>query len=90
LARARVTANQVTVAAMVLSVATGVGLAVVGRADLFLLLPVVLLARMALNAVDGMLAREFGQKSTLGPDDTVLHAGVASLTSETRSGPRRS
>ncbi len=33
---------------------------------LFLLIPVWLLLRMALNAIDGMLAREFGQKSLLG------------------------
>ena len=32
----------------------------------FLLIPVWLLVRMALNAIDGMLAREFGQKSGLG------------------------
>ena len=32
----------------------------------FLLLPVWMLMRMALNAIDGMLAREFGQKSALG------------------------
>jgi len=32
----------------------------------FLLLPVVFLARMMLNAIDGMLAREFGQQSALG------------------------
>ena len=34
--------------------------------SLFLLLPVWLAVRMALNAIDGMLAREFGQKSRLG------------------------
>lgn len=33
---------------------------------LFLLIPVWFLLRMALNAADGMLAREFGQKSALG------------------------
>ena len=32
----------------------------------FLLLPIVFLARMTLNAIDGMLAREFGQQSPLG------------------------
>ena len=32
----------------------------------FLLLPLVFLARMTMNAVDGMLAREFGQASALG------------------------
>lgn len=67
LARAGVTANQVTLAATALSVAAGALLAAFPENRiLFLLLPAVLLLRMALNAVDGMLAREFGQASTLG------------------------
>ncbi len=68
LAQAGVTANQVTVAAALGSVAVGVVAAVWGRALpwLFLLIPVWFLLRMALNAADGMLAREFGQKSALG------------------------
>jgi len=64
LATRGITANQVTLAAAVLSVALGVGLALEPR--LFLVLPPFLLLRMALNAVDGMLARQFGQKSALG------------------------
>jgi len=36
------------------------------QSTLVLLLPAVLLVRMALNAVDGMLARQFGQSSRLG------------------------
>jgi len=67
LARAGVTANQVTVAAVVLSL--GVGLALgcfpTSRAAL-LAVPAALLVRMALNAVDGMLAREHHQRSALG------------------------
>ena len=62
-----VTANQVTVFAALVSVLLGLLLA--ARPDvtgLFILLPVWMLLRMALNAVDGMLAREFGQQSTLG------------------------
>jgi CDP-diacylglycerol--glycerol-3-phosphate 3-phosphatidyltransferase len=62
-----VTANQVTVAATLGSMAVGALLA--WRANLyvlFLLLPVWLFLRMALNAIDGMLAREHGQKSKLG------------------------
>ena len=67
LAGAGVTANQVTVAAVVLSFATGAALALwPGERGPLLALPIVLLARMALNAVDGMLAREHGQKSALG------------------------
>ena len=64
---AGVTANQVTVSACVVSVALGVLLtALPGRPELFLLIPVWLFLRMAFNAIDGMLAREFGQASRLG------------------------
>lgn len=67
LATAGVTANQVTVAAAIGSVALGALLTMrPSDRSLFLLLPVWLAVRMALNAIDGMLAREFGQKSPLG------------------------
>ena len=67
LARAGATANQVTAAAALLSLAAGATIALLpDRRWPLLLLPLVLLLRMALNAVDGMLAREFGQKSHLG------------------------
>jgi CDP-diacylglycerol--glycerol-3-phosphate 3-phosphatidyltransferase len=67
MARAGVTANQVTVAAAVLSVALGLAIVFSGAASWsLLLLPPFLFLRMALNAIDGMLAREFGQKSQLG------------------------
>ncbi len=63
-----ITANQVTIAAGVGSVALGVVLAMYGPANpvLFVLLPFWMFIRMALNAIDGMLAREFGHASTLG------------------------
>ena len=62
-----VTANQVTIAAAAGSVLIGLLVASYPeRRTLFLLLPVWLFLRMALNAIDGMLAREFGQKSDLG------------------------
>ena len=64
---AGVTANQVTLAACVLSVLLGALL--VKFADvstLFFLLPIWMFLRMALNAIDGMLAREFNQKTPLG------------------------
>ena len=67
LASAGVTANQVTVAAALGSV--GVAAIVIFYAEhraVFLLLPLWLFVRMGLNAIDGMLAREFGQKSRLG------------------------
>jgi CDP-diacylglycerol--glycerol-3-phosphate 3-phosphatidyltransferase len=67
LAAAGVTANQVTLAAAIGSVALGALLSCTPHNHaLFLLLPVWLAVRMALNAIDGMLAREFGQKSRLG------------------------
>lgn len=67
LAQRGVTANQVTIAAAALSVALGIALAIVPASRLaWLLLPVLLFIRMALNAIDGMLAREHGQKSALG------------------------
>ena len=67
LARAGVTANQVTLSAAAMSVLLGVSIWMThGAAWALLALPPVLFVRMALNAVDGMLAREFGQKSALG------------------------
>jgi CDP-diacylglycerol--glycerol-3-phosphate 3-phosphatidyltransferase len=67
LARAGVTANQVTIATTVISVAVGAFVAWRAPARTpFLLIPIWMFARMALNALDGMLAREFGQKSPLG------------------------
>jgi CDP-diacylglycerol--glycerol-3-phosphate 3-phosphatidyltransferase len=65
--RMGVTANQVTVVACVVSVALGAALTARPEASgWFLLVPVWLFLRMAFNAVDGMLAREFGQASALG------------------------
>lgn len=67
LAKGGVTANQVTLAAFALSLAQGAAIAATGGASWTLAaLPAVLFIRMAMNAVDGMLAREFGQKSSLG------------------------
>ncbi len=67
LAAAGVTANQVTVAAMLLSVAVGGVIALQpGNVGWLLLLPAALFLRMALNAIDGMLAREHDQKTRLG------------------------
>ncbi|ROQ54664.1 MULTISPECIES: CDP-alcohol phosphatidyltransferase family protein [Pseudomonas] len=62
-----ITANQVTVAAAAVSVALGLLLAAAPHITwLFALVPAWMLLRMALNAIDGMLAREFGQQSRLG------------------------
>lgn len=61
-----ITANQVTLAALGLSIIVGALLAIFPSPYLFILLPFVLFIRMALNAIDGMLAREHNQKSHLG------------------------
>ncbi|QBE64065.1 CDP-alcohol phosphatidyltransferase family protein [Pseudoduganella lutea] len=67
LARAGITPNQVTLAAMFLSCAYGAALALdPGNAALWYGLPAFLLLRMALNAIDGMLATATGNKTSLG------------------------
>ena len=66
LAARGVTANQVTSVAAAVSVALGLFLSVAPLPHWFLLVPVWFLLRMGLNAIDGMLAREHGQKSILG------------------------
>lgn len=62
-----VTANQVTLFAALVSVLLGILLLALHQHTwLFALIPLWMILRMALNAVDGMLAREFGQQSRLG------------------------
>ncbi len=62
-----ITANQVTLFACAVSILIGLLLALfAGISTLFWILPIWLFVRMALNAMDGMLAREFGQQSALG------------------------
>lgn len=62
-----ITANQVTVFACVISIFVGILLCIFSEnVAIFLLLPLWLFLRMALNAIDGMLAREFQQQSALG------------------------
>ncbi len=62
-----ITANQITVGSILLSLIIGV---LFWNADIskwfFLTLPIGLLIRMALNALDGMMARRFNQTSKLG------------------------
>lgn len=62
-----ITANQITIASILLSVGIGI---LFWYADIskwfFLSLPIGLLLRMALNALDGMMARRFNQTSKLG------------------------
>lgn len=67
IAQRGITPNQITLAALVLSVGTGLALTVfVDSPRMLLLLPPVLLLRMGLNALDGMLAREYRLTSSLG------------------------
>jgi len=67
LAAKGVTANQVTIAASVISLATGALVATWPESrPILLLVPLVLFVRMALNAIDGMLAREHNMKSRRG------------------------
>jgi CDP-diacylglycerol--glycerol-3-phosphate 3-phosphatidyltransferase len=67
LARCGVSANQVTVVAAAGSLVVGAAVAAIAQQPaVFLVMPLWLFVRMALNAIDGMLAREHGQQSTLG------------------------
>lgn len=67
LVRCRVTPNQITIATMLLSVAYGVALTLRPQcAGLWVGLVGFLLLRMALNAIDGMLANATGRKTRLG------------------------
>jgi alpha-beta hydrolase superfamily lysophospholipase/phosphatidylglycerophosphate synthase len=60
-------ANHVTFAACAGSIALGTVLSLnADRPVLFFLLPTFLFIRMAMNALDGIMAREFGQASRLG------------------------
>lgn len=62
-----ITANQITLLAGACSVMLGGLIALFAHhAWLFILIPLWMILRMALNAIDGMLAREFGQQSDLG------------------------
>ncbi|MBS0309061.1 MAG: CDP-alcohol phosphatidyltransferase family protein [Proteobacteria bacterium] len=89
--RLGVTANGVTAAACLASLSYGGWMLLQAQTNqhlAFLLLPVFMLMRMALNAIDGMLAREFHQQSRLGAilneagdvvSDTALYAPFAVL-----------
>lgn len=67
LAAAGITANQVTVTTILLSLAGGgIVLALPGEDWPILLIPVVLILRVAFNHIDGMLACEHNMKTPLG------------------------
>ena len=67
LVAAGITPNHLTLTAALGSIAAGIALTAAGRHPrLLLVLPAWLFARMALNAMDGMAAREHGRVSRLG------------------------
>ena len=92
LARAGVTANAVTIAAMAGSLVVGwLLLYAWAYPPLLLLIPAWLFARMALNAIDGMLAREHSMKTRLGAvlnevgdvvSDAALYLPLATYTTD--------
>lgn len=89
LAEAGVTPNQITIAALLLSVLFGLLLYCSDFASWVLFcLPIILFVRMGLNAIDGMLAKEHDMQSPLGAilnelgdvlSDTALYLPFAAL-----------
>lgn len=62
-----VTPNQITWSALILSALMGSSIAFTqGNQDILLWVPLVMLIRMALNAIDGLLAREFNMQTDSG------------------------
>ncbi|MSQ46183.1 MAG: CDP-alcohol phosphatidyltransferase family protein [Ignavibacteria bacterium] len=61
-----VTANMITWWAILLSLATGIIIWIHPYGKAFLILPLALLLRMALNALDGMMARTYNMQSKSG------------------------
>ncbi len=67
LAQGHISPNEVTVTALILSGVTGLAIAAFPQSPTLLLaLPVIFAGRMALNAIDGMLAREYDRATPLG------------------------
>jgi CDP-diacylglycerol--glycerol-3-phosphate 3-phosphatidyltransferase len=64
--KAGVTANQITIVAILFSMALGIGFWFHPYGQLFLIIPVGLFFRMALNALDGMMARNYNMQSKIG------------------------
>lgn len=91
--RLGITANMVTLFTMLVSLALSTFIYFYHQRHdpsiVLLLFPLWMLIRMAFNAIDGMLAREFGQQSNLGAyynelcdviSDTALYSCLISLT----------
>ncbi|SCB87662.1 CDP-alcohol phosphatidyltransferase family protein [Gilliamella intestini] len=65
--KANITANQVTLVACLGSIMIAFIVGILASYQwIFFLIPIWMFIRMALNAIDGMLAREYQQKSNLG------------------------
>lgn len=80
LARAGLTPNVITVTAIAGSIIAGAAVSQSkARPALLLLLPVWLFLRMALNAIDGMMARELGMSTQLGAVLNELGDAVSDL-----------
>jgi CDP-diacylglycerol---glycerol-3-phosphate 3-phosphatidyltransferase len=96
-AKRSVTANQVTIAAMAMSILLGLVIALWPEKQwVLLLLPAGLFVRMALNAIDGMLAREHNMKTPVGAilnevgdvvSDAALYLPLAAVTAFAHYGP---
>lgn len=85
----KITPNQVTIVTCLLSIAVGLMLYFTETAETFLILPFFFFFRMALNAMDGMLAKEFNMQSKLGAilnevtdvlSDSVLYYAFTSIS----------
>ena len=61
-----ITANMITILSILLSVATGVYLFIFPGYWALIIMPIALLLRMALNALDGMMARNYQMQSKKG------------------------
>ncbi|UXV30269.1 CDP-alcohol phosphatidyltransferase family protein [Mammaliicoccus sciuri] len=61
------TPNQVTILALLLSIVTGIILSIFHENKwIYILMPIVMFVRMALNAIDGVMAKKYHMKSHLG------------------------
>lgn len=61
------TPNQVTILALLLSIVTGIILSIFHENKwVYILMPIVMFVRMALNAIDGVMAKKYHMKSHLG------------------------
>jgi len=78
--RIGITANQITISAVFLSIGLGILFLNFQKSDIiYLLLPIGLLLRMALNALDGMMAKQYNMQSKLGEVQNELGDVISDL-----------